>query len=198
MSSRTTFSRALALLCLLAASAPLALAQRGPQGESLGFLKRALTDAGAPALTAEQETKLQELGTAYREARKPAGPDESLKAAHQAYDTALLNGDLAGAQAQAALIANRSAEVMAKHLQVQAQYVIDVAAVLKSGGQWEALKQKFGEERLVRLLGGPGGGPGFGPGGGRPGGPGFGPGGPGEGPGFGPRGQRPGRPNQIQ
>ena len=197
MTARTTLGRALALLCLLAASAPLALAQRGPQGGPLDFLKRALTDAGAAALTAEQETKLQELSTAYREARKPAGPDEALKAAHEAYDAALLNGDLAGAQAQATLIANQSAQVMAKQLQTQAKYFIDVAAVLKSGGQWEALKQKFGEDRLVRLLGGPGGGPG-GPGGGRPGGPGFGPGGRGEGPGFGPRGARPGNPDQIR
>jgi hypothetical protein len=195
MTIRTTLSRALALFCLLAVSTTLALAQRGPQGERGGFLTRALTEAGAPALTAEQTAKLTELSTALRATRKQTGPDEALQAAHKAYDAALLNGDLAGAQAQAGIIASRSAAHLGDTLKAEAQYVIDVANVLKSGGQWDALAQKFGADRLVRMLSGPGFGPGGGPGGGRPGfGPGFGPGGgPGgeRGPGFGPRGTRP-------
>jgi hypothetical protein len=176
--------RGVALLGLMIASTMLATAQRGPQGGPLNFLKRALTEAGAPALTAEQEAKLNELSTAMREARQQAGPDEALLAARKAYDAALLNGDLAGAQAQAAIIASRSAELTSKNLQAEAKYFIEVATLLKSGGQWELLKQKFGEERLVRLLGGPGFGPGRGPG--------FRPGGsPDGGPGFKPHGARP-------
>ncbi len=181
-------------LCVTASGLIMVAAQDRPQRDALGFLKRAMTEANAPALTPDQEAQLKALITDFRNAR-PAGPDEALDAAHTAYRNAILAGDLATAQAQATIIASRTAELSNTRLQAQAKFQIDVLSVLKSGGQLDALKQKFGDEHLVGLIGslagGPrfGGRPGFGPG--RPGGPGFGPAGPGRGPGFAP-GRRPG------
>ncbi len=163
------------LFCAIVSVGAVALAQSGPQrGQErnpLEFLKRAITEANAPALTSEQETQLTTLITNYRNAQ-PTEPDEQLKAAHAAYASAILAGDLATAQAQATVIANRTAEHSNTRLQAGAKFQIDVLAVLKSGGQLDPLKQKFGD-RLVGLLGSLAGSPPFG--GGRPGGgPGFG------------------------
>lgn len=174
------------LLCVTASGAIMAKAQQRPQRDPLGFLKRAITEASAPALTSEQETQLNTLITASRNAR-PTEPDEALQAARAAYNSAILAGDLATAQAQAPAIANRIAELSTTRLQAQAKFQIDVLNVLKSGGQLEPLKQKFGD-RLSRIIGFLAGGPPFG---GRP----FGGapwGGPGGGFGFAP-GQKPGR-----
>lgn len=174
------------LLCAVAIGASVTTAQRDQRPEPMGFLKRAISEAGAPALTADQETQLNTLFADFRKAQ-PAGPDEELQAAHAAYNSAILAGDLATAQAQATIIANRNAEVSKTRMQAAAKLQIDVLAVLKSGGQLDSLKEKFGD-RLVGLIGPLGGGPPFGRG--RPGdGPGFRPGG---GPGFQP-GQRPAR-----
>lgn len=168
-------SGAVLLLCAIAGGSVMALAQPGPQRgprDPLGFLKRAITEANAPALTSDQETQLNTLITNFRNAQ-PTEPDEALKAAHAAYAAAILASDLATAQAQAAIIANRSAELSNARLQAQAKFDIDVLAVLKSGGQLDPLKQKFGD-RLVGIVGSLVGGTPFG--GGRPGGGfGFGP-----------------------
>jgi Spy/CpxP family protein refolding chaperone len=168
-------SGAVLLLCAIATSAMMAMAQPGPQRgqrDPLGFLKRAITEANAPALTPDQETLLNTLIINFRNAQ-PTDPDEALKAAHDAYVAAVLAGDLTTAQAQATIIANRSAELSKARLQAQAKFEIDVLAVLKSGGQFEPLKQKFGD-RLVGIVGSLAGGPPFGPGR-RGGGFGFGP-----------------------
>jgi Spy/CpxP family protein refolding chaperone len=180
------------LLCAIVIGAGVAMAHRDHRGqqdqrpEPSGFLKRAISEAGAPALTSDQETQLSTLFANFRQAR-PEGPDEELKAAHTAYNNAILAGDLEAAQAQATIIANRTAELSKTRMQAAAKLQIDVLAVLKSGGQLDKLKEKFGD-RLVEMLGPMGGGPPFGVG--RPGGePGFRRGG---GPGFRP-GQRPER-----
>jgi Spy/CpxP family protein refolding chaperone len=174
------------LLCAAAIGANVTTAQRDQRPEPTGFLKRAISEAGAPALTADQEAQLNTLFADFRKAQ-PAGPDEELQAAHAAYNSAILAGDLATAQAQATIIANRGAEISRTRMQAAAKLQIDVLAVLKSGGQLDPLKEKFGD-RLVAMIGPLGGGPPFGVG--RPGGgPGFRPGG---GPGFQP-GQRPAR-----
>ncbi|MGE0128656.1 MAG: hypothetical protein AB7U82_11300 [Blastocatellales bacterium] len=167
------------LLCAIVGGAAMVLAQQGPQRrqrDPLGFLKRAITEANAPALTAEQETQLKAQIASFRDAQ-PDEPDEALHAAHTAYNDAILAGDLATAQAQAAIIANRSAELSNARLQALAKFHVDAQAVLKNGGQWELLKQKFGD-RLVGMIGSLAGGPPFGgprPGGGHGFGPGFGP-----------------------
>lgn len=181
MQGRFVSSRAL-LLCVMISSAIIAVAQpqQRPQRDALGFLKRALTEATAPALTAAQETQLNALIASFREAQ-PDGPDEQLDEARTAYNNAVLAGDASTAAAQTAIIANRSAALTTTRLQADAQFKIAVLAVLKSGGQWDALQQKFGAERVLGIVGSLAGGRGFG-----------GPGGPGHG--FGPRsGDGPGR-----
>lgn len=169
-------SIAVLLLGLIAGATTISLAQRGQHRDALGFLKRALTEAGASALTSEQETQLNTLGANFRSAQ-PAGPDEALEAARAAYSAALLAGDLTTAQAQATIIASRTAELSSARLQASTKFQIEALAVLKSGGQLDALRQKLGDERVVGLIGSLAGGPPFGgPPGGRPGGgPGFAP-----------------------
>ena len=173
----------LLLLCAIAASATTALGQPGRQRDPLDPLKRALNEANAPALTSQQETQLTELITTFRNGQM-TGPDAALEAAHTAYDSAILAGDLAAAQAQAAIIGSHTGAKGTARLQASAKLEIDVLAILKGGGQLDALRQKFGDERLVGIVGSLAGGPPFGggrppgrPEGGRPeGGPGFGPG----------------------
>jgi Spy/CpxP family protein refolding chaperone len=161
------------LLCAIASSATVALAQRDQQRDPLGFLKRVITEAGAPALTSQQETQLNDLINNFRQGQ-PDSPDQALQAARTAYHSAILAGDLAAAQAQAQIIANRTAEHASARLQAEAKFDTDVLAVLKSGGQLEALRQKLSDDRLLGLISSLAGPP-FG--GGRPGfGPGFGPG----------------------
>ena len=155
-----------------------------PQGQPrdpLGFLKHAISQAGGPALTTQQETDLLALIESARPT--PPGPDDDLKLAHEAFATAVLAGDAATAQAQAAIIAARQAQFGATRLAAEAKFAVSAVGILKSGGQLSALLQASDQNRvvgLVRSLLGPGGfggpgGPGRGPGGG-PGGP--GPGGP--------------------
>lgn len=151
------------LLCAAVCGAITTSAQPGPQRgqrDPLGFLKRAITEANAPALTPDQETQLKTLITNFRDAQ-PDEPDDVLRAAHEAYNDAILAGDLATAQAQAAIIASRSAELSKTRLQALAKFHIDVQAVLKAGGQWEPLKAKFGD-RLVGIVGSLAGGPAMG------------------------------------
>lgn len=169
------------LLCAMVGSAALALAQRGAQRDALGFLKRALTEANAPALTADQETHLNTLITNFRSAQ-PTSPDTALEAARTAYENAILAGDLGTATAQATIIANRAAALSATRLQAEAKFDLDVLTILRNGGQLAPLTQKVGSDHILGLIGslvggGPfGGGRGFGPGGGPGDGPGFAPG----------------------
>src|SRR5438105_15348318 len=111
-------SLAVLLLCAIIGSTALALAQR-PQRDALGFLKRAITEANAPALTADQETQLTTLITNFRNAQ-PTSPDTALETARTAYDNAILAGDLGTAQMQAQVIANRTAVLSNTRLQAEA------------------------------------------------------------------------------
>lgn len=158
---------------------------QGPPDGGLGFLKRAISDAGATALTSDQESQITALVAAFREANAPK-PNDEVKAAHDAYDAAILAGDLATAQAKAAVLSDLIAVQSKARMQAAAKLEIEVLAILKSGGQLDALKTKF-DDRVVRIVASLAGGPGFGFGG--PGGRG-GPGGPG-GPGGMMRGPRP-------
>lgn len=171
-------STSILLLCAIALSVTTAFAQpQRPQRDPLAQLKRAITEANAPVLTGTQETALTTLITAYKDAQ-PDEPDAALAAAHDAYEAALLAGNLATAQAQATIIANRMAVLNKARLDGQAKFVIDALAILSNGGQLEPLKTKFGADRVLGLVsslagggfggdhrGGPGRG---GPGGGRP------------------------------
>jgi Spy/CpxP family protein refolding chaperone len=160
------------LLCVIAGVSTMTSAQGRAQRDPLGFLKRAITEANAPALTSDQETQLNTLITNFR-AAQPSSPNEELKAAHEAYNSAVLSGDLATAQAQATVIARLTADLSSARLQTLAKFQVDVLALLKSGGQLDPLKEKFGD-RLLGVIGSLAGGPPFG--GRQRGGPGGGPG----------------------
>jgi hypothetical protein len=160
------------LLCLIFGTTATALAQRDATRDPLAGLKRAITEASAPALTTDQETALNALITAYR-AAQPTGPDEALDAAREAYEDAILALDVAAANAQAAIIVERTAALSSAALQLSAKFKIDVLNNLKTGGQLDPLAAKYSEERLLSIVsslagrgigGGPGGGHG-GPGG---------------------------------
>ncbi len=164
------------LICLLALGVTSALAQ-GSTRDPLAGLKRALTQANAPALTATQESALTALITAFRDAQ-PDEPDAALATARDAYEAAILAGDQTAANAQAVIISNRIAALTNTRLQDEAKFEIAVLAILKNGGQFIPLQTKLGNDRLLGLVGslagggfgGHDGGPGGhgGPGGGRP------------------------------
>ena len=167
------------LVCAIALGATATFGQppQRPQRDGLSFLKRAINEANAPTLTTAQETALNNLITAYKDAQ-PDDEDTVLEAARDAYNAAVLAGRLEVAQAQATIIANRMAVLNKAHLDGQAKFAIDVLTILNNGGKLEPLKNKFGERVLgiVYSLTGHGGGhggdggrgPGGGPGGGRP------------------------------
>ena len=169
------------LLCAMIGSTTTSFGQPGPgrQRDPLDSLRRALTETNAPALTSQQETQLSELITTFRDGQVH-GPDAALEAAHTAFTNAILAGDLAAAQAQAAIISSRTSALGSARLQASAKFDIDVLAILKTGGQLDALRQKFEDERIVGIVGSLAGGPPFG--GGRP--PGRPEGGPGNRPRF--------------
>lgn len=162
------------LLCALALNVSTTFGQT-TQRDPLAQLKRAITQANAPVLTGTQETALNALITAYKDAQ-PDGPDAAIEAAHDAYVAAILAGKLADAQAQATIIANRAAVLSKAHLDADAKFDIDVLTILSNGGQLAPLNTKFTAERVLGLVdslagghgGGFDGGPGGGHGGGRP------------------------------
>lgn len=162
-------------LCAIALSLTTAFAQpQRPTRDPLAQLKRAITDANAPTLTGTQETAINALITALRDAQ-PDDDDAALEAARDAYDAAILAGKLADAQAQATIIANRQAVLSKARMDGQAKFAIDVLAILNNGGQLAPLNTKFGADRVLGIVKSLAGGSG----GGRPGGdgPGGGPGG---------------------
>lgn len=175
----------MSLFCLsvVAGGFLAATAQQPPmQPDILAPLKGALSAAGAPALTAQQEVQLRSIVSTYRRDNQPQ-PSTTLQSAHRAYDEAIVMGDLATAQSQAATIATQTAARIRSELQSQANFKIQVIMVLKTNDdQVGFLVKRFGSEGVSRILGalagggGPGGGPGPGPGGPRNGASGFGPG----------------------
>ena len=192
MTRKNLLAIAITGICLIATGVATATIQQGPpaQHDPLARLKRAITEASAPVLSAEQETQLTELAKAFREANKPT-PNEAFKAAHDALNAAILAGNQAAVQTQVDALATLQTAQAKARLAADAKFKADVLAILRAGGQLEPLKTKLGDDRLVMLAGSlaGGGGPGGRPGG--PGGPGFGPGGPGGPGGFGFRGPKP-------
>src|SRR5215216_75283 len=143
------------LLCAAFGSASMSMAGPAKERDPLAGLNRAISRAGATALSTEQQTQLNTLIANYQ-AALPDEDDDTLEAAREAYDAAILAGDLTAATAQAAIIANRTAALTSAKLQARAQFLIGVLAVLKSGGQLTALIATFGEDRVLELIGGSG------------------------------------------
>lgn len=153
----------------------LAPAQSDMQApDPLAGLKNALQNAGATALTSEQESSINALITTFRSTHQPS-QNTAVQNAQSAYETAILNGDSATAASQAAIIANAQSADMAQRQADAAVFAIGFINILKTeSGQVDALIAKLGSSGFVRmvlsLVGGPGGGPG-GPGGPGRGGP---------------------------
>jgi hypothetical protein len=139
------------LLCMGLGGASVAFGINSQQRDSLRSLRRAIADANATALSTDQETQINTLITNYK-AALPDDSDDALDAAREAFDAAILGGDLATAQAQAAIIANRTAALSSGRLHADAVFEIGVLATLKSGGQLDPLIQKFGNERVLALV----------------------------------------------
>jgi Spy/CpxP family protein refolding chaperone len=140
------------ILCAMFSSAVNVLANEGaPQRDALRSLRRALTEANATALTTDQETQINALITAYQNAL-PDNDDDALEAARDAFDAAVLAGNLAAAQAQATIIANRTAALASARLQAEAQFEVGVLATLRNGGQLTALVTEFGNDRVLGVI----------------------------------------------
>jgi hypothetical protein len=140
-------------------------------------INRALQAAGSSPLSSTQEQSILALVKAFRDAHQPQ-PDASIQSARAAYESAILNGNSAGAASQAQAIASAQAAEILQRERDSADFAIGVLSILKSdSAQYNGLKTALGETGVVRLAlelaGRPGGGPrGRGPGGrGGPGGP---------------------------
>jgi Spy/CpxP family protein refolding chaperone len=160
---------ALCAAVLLPALAPAQDAGTTTTFDRLGRLKRALSEAGAAALTAAQEDRINTLITNFRNSQTPPTPSATLETARREYDNAILNGDSAGAAAQAAIITTETSANSTARLKSMASFGIAVIKELRSNGdQAGALVKSIGATGTVRLvlsLAGPGGFGGRGPGG---------------------------------
>lgn len=142
------------VLCLAAGSFQIAFAQssdRDRECDPLASLKRALSDAGAPALTAEQETQLQAAVAAYRQSRQSQEPNEILEAARRAFDEAVIAGDTAAMEAQATIIVEQIAMLTRSNLQAEAAFKLRVLDIL-TDDQVNQLLQRLGTAGLSRVL----------------------------------------------
>jgi hypothetical protein len=160
----------IALLALGFTSAiPIASAQRDmSRMNPLAPLKNALNTAGAPGLTAEQESRIQELLKEFRDAHRGPIQNEDIPNARTAYEDAILNGDSAAAAAQARVLGNAQAAEMVQRESDAADFAINVINILRADpGQADAVIAQIGERDFVRmilrLVGGPVGPGGPGP-----------------------------------
>jgi hypothetical protein len=144
------------LLCAITGGMTVTMAAPAKERNALAGLSRAISRAGAAALTSDQQAQLNALVATYQ-AALPDEEDEVLEAAREAYDDAILAGNLTAAATQATIIANRTAALTTARLQARAQFLVGVLAVLRSGGQLDALIAAFGEDRVLDLIGGSGG-----------------------------------------
>lgn len=122
--------------------------------DSLRVLRLALREAGAPALTGQQEDALRSLLVTYRLSRRP--PQQILavlQAARRAYDEAIVAGDSVTAKSQATTIANQSAALISTTLQGETDVKVGIVNVLKQNeAQLSLLVKRFGTRGVARLL----------------------------------------------
>ncbi len=158
---KTTIYLGVTFLFLATVAGALAMTPDHQTGDALSILKRAITQANAPALTTQQETDITALITAYKSSL-PTEADEALEAAKDAYDAAILAGDQAAADTQAGIITTRQAALSLARLKASSKLQIAVLANLKTGGQLTLLVEKFSNDRVLSIVeslaGGGGGG----------------------------------------
>jgi hypothetical protein len=149
-------SRIALLVCAVLLSPAVAAAQHNPGGgnfqrDPFFSLENALAVAGAPALTTAEQTQLTTLITTYRNSL-PTTTDATLAAARTAFNTAVLNGDLATAKTQAGIIATREEALNLAQLQALATFEMGVVSLLTSGGQLAPLRTKFGDTFTLDII----------------------------------------------
>ena len=122
--------------------------------DPLRVLRVALREAGAPALTGQQEDALRSLLVTYRLSRRsPQQILAALQAARRAHDEAIVAGDSATAKSQATTIANQTATLIGMTLQDEADVKVGVINVLKQNDdQLGLLVKRFGTGGMARLL----------------------------------------------
>jgi hypothetical protein len=154
------------LAWVLTGRASLGISQMEPKPPyPMAQLKNALETAGAPALTSSQETAIQALLTDFRKAHR-APRKSATQTARAAYETAILNGDLSAAAAQAETIGVAEAADIVQRETDAAALAINLLSILKADAeQYNALIAKMGSSGVVRLALGIAGGPRGGPGG---------------------------------
>jgi len=127
--------------------------QERPRMNIIAPLKMALKAAGAPELSAEQESEIRTLITDFRNAHPRPVPNADIPDARKAYEEAILNGDSAGAASQAELIAKERLDHMVQLQADEAVFAVNVMGVLNSDpAQAEALTTQMGTRGFVRLV----------------------------------------------
>jgi len=166
-------SGVLAAVCVIAVLPIMAQTTTNmPARDPLMPLKRALETAGAPALTAAQETQLNTLISGFRTANVPQQPTAAVQAARAAYESAIIGGDLSGAGTQIKVLVNERVARQTDTMTALAKFSITALGVLAANpDQTKLLLKQVGNRGVVRVLEALAGGPGIG--GGRMGGPGM-------------------------
>lgn len=136
------------LMC--GASTALAQQER-PRMDPLAMLERALTAAGAPELSSEQETEIRALITEFRDAHPRPVQNADIPDARKAYEEAILSGDSVGAASQAEAIAKERLDHMVQRQADAAVFAVSTIGILDSG-QVDALTTQMGTRGFVRLI----------------------------------------------
>jgi len=123
------------------------------QPDPLMPLTRALSDAGATALTTTQQTAIESLMDVFRTST------QTVSAAQSAYDGYIISGDATDAEALIPTLLAEKSTREEERMKAEATFSIGVVNALSSD-QLTALKAKFDDEQLVSiiqsLVGGPG------------------------------------------
>jgi hypothetical protein len=154
-------------LCMVAMLAGTALAQgrmgrmgQGQPQDLLMPLKNALENAGAVALSSDQETRISTLIANFRAANPPTTPSADFQAARLKYDDAILASQTAVASAQIPILVATQTSQAGTRLLADTAFAIAVVQAL-TADQVGALAKRMGSGGVVRLIeslaGGPGG-----------------------------------------
>ena len=142
----------LALGVMCGASTALAQ-QEKPRMDPLARLERALTAAGAPELSSEQENEIRALITEFGNAHPRPVQNADIPDARKAYEEAILSGDSTGAAYQAESMAKERLDHMVQRQADVAVFAVNVIGILGvNPGQVDALTTQMGTRGFVRLI----------------------------------------------
>jgi hypothetical protein len=113
-------------------------------------LNRALQQAGAPEFTESQREELQSYIEEFRAAVQPPAPGAEPPDRGE-FNEAILEGDLPGAAAQAAVIAENQSKITVERLTAAADFAIKVIDLLERNQQLAPLQEWMGSNGVVNL-----------------------------------------------